>query len=153
MNATSPTRPRSARRVALLATTIAGFGAAAWFAPQARNADFFSAPAHAQNLTHEAQQLPQKPVGFADIVEKVKPAVIAVRVKVEGMAEAGPSDDELPSRRVPRSSAFSNGSACPRTARAAATSSSPAKAQASSSPPTGTPSPTIMLCRTRRLFK
>src|SRR6185503_1803772 len=53
-------------------------------------------PAHAQNLTHEAQQLPQKPVGFADIVEKVKPAVIAVRVKMEGMAEAGPNDDELP---------------------------------------------------------
>ena len=98
MNATSPARPRlSARRMALLATTITGFGAAAFFAPQAPNADFFSAPAHAQNLTHEAQQLPQKPVGFADIVEKVKPAVIAVRVKMEGtMAEAGPSDDELP---------------------------------------------------------
>jgi len=83
--------------LALLVTTIAGFGAAAFFAPHAApNADFFSVPAHAQNLTHEAQQLPQKHVGFADIVEKVKPAVIAVRVKMEGMAEAGPSDDELP---------------------------------------------------------
>jgi serine protease Do len=102
MNATSPAR-LSARRVALLATTIAGFGAVAFFAPQSPNADFFAAPAHAQNLTHEAQQLPQKPVGFADIVEKVKPAVIAVRVKVEGMAEAGPSDDELP---VPPGSPF-----------------------------------------------
>ena len=46
---TSPARRRlSARRVALLATTIAGFGAAAFFAPQAPNADFFLAPAHAQ---------------------------------------------------------------------------------------------------------
>ena len=26
----------------------------------------------------------QRPVGFADIVEKVKPAVISVRVRVEG---------------------------------------------------------------------
>ena len=95
---TSSIRSRlSARRLALLVTTIAGFGAAAFFAPHAApNADFFSVPAHAQNLTHEAQQLPQKHVGFADIVEKVKPAVIAVRVKMEGMAEAGPSDDELP---------------------------------------------------------
>ena len=94
---TSPAcRGLSARRVALLATTIAGFGAAAFFAPQAPNADFFLAPAHAQNLTQEAKQLPQKPVGFADIVEKVKPAVIAVRVKMEGMTEFGASDDELP---------------------------------------------------------
>ena len=97
----------SARRVALLATTIAGFGAAAFFAPHAApNADFFLAPAHAQNLTHEAQQLPQKPVGFADIVEKVKPAVISVRVKMEGMAESGPSNDELP---VPPGSPFEHG--------------------------------------------
>ena len=36
---TSPARRGlSARRVALLATTIAGFGAAAFFAPQAPNA-------------------------------------------------------------------------------------------------------------------
>ena len=46
-------------------------------------------PAHAQNLTQQAQQLAQKPVGFADIVEKVKPAVISVRVKMERPAEAG----------------------------------------------------------------
>jgi len=29
---------------------------------------------HAQNLTEKVQELPQHPVGFADIVEKVKPA-------------------------------------------------------------------------------
>ena len=98
MNATTPPSRRSltARRVALMATTIAGFGAAAFFAPYAPKAGFFSAPAYAQNLTQQAQQLAQKPIGFADIVEKVKPAVISVRVKMERAAEAGPSSDELP---------------------------------------------------------
>jgi serine protease Do len=37
----------------------------------------------AQNLTEQARKMPA-PVGFADIVEKVKPAVISVRVKVDG---------------------------------------------------------------------
>jgi serine protease Do len=99
MNATIPPSRRglTARRVALLASTIAGFGVAALFVPYAApKAGFFSAPAHAQNLTQQAQQLAQKPVGFADIVEKVKPAVISVRVKMEEVAESGPSNDELP---------------------------------------------------------
>ncbi|HEV3022882.1 MAG TPA: Do family serine endopeptidase, partial [Pirellulales bacterium] len=61
-----------------------------------RPTDFFAGPAHAQNLSQQAQQLPQKPVGFADIVEKVKPAVISVRVKMERPADAGLSSDELP---------------------------------------------------------
>ena len=42
--------------------------------------------AHAQNLSQEAQQL-ARPVGFADIVEKVKPAVISVRVKMRTDAQ------------------------------------------------------------------
>ena len=37
----------------------------------------------AQNLREQAHKL-QAPVGFADIVEKVKPAVISVRVKIDG---------------------------------------------------------------------
>jgi serine protease Do len=99
MNGTTPPSRRnlSVRRMALLATTIAGFGAAAFFAPYAApKTDFFAGPAHAQNLSQQAQQLPQKPVGFADIVEKVKPAVISVRVKMERPADAGFSSDELP---------------------------------------------------------
>ena len=99
MNVTTPPSRRSlsARREALLATTIAGFGAAAFLAPYAApKGDFFAGPAHAQNLTQQAQQLAQKPVGFGDIVEKVKPAVISVRVKLERPAEAGLSNDELP---------------------------------------------------------
>jgi len=88
----------SARRMALLATTIAGFGAAALvLAPKA---ELLGVPAHAQNLTDKVQQLSQRPIGFADIVEKVKPAVISVRVKLERSADSGsssgPGDEDLP---------------------------------------------------------
>ena len=84
----------SARRLALLATTVAGFGAAALvFAPQA---DLFGTSAHAQNLTDKVQQLAQRPVGFADIVEKVKPSVISVRVKLERPANSALTDEDQP---------------------------------------------------------
>jgi serine protease Do len=81
-----------------LATTVAGLGAAALFGvPNVmRQADLLGTPAHAQNLTDKVQQLAQKPVGFADIVEKVKPSVISVRVKMERPASSGPSDQDLP---------------------------------------------------------
>ena len=85
----------SMRRIALLATTIAGIGAAALvLAPNA--ASPFATAAQAQNLSEKVQQLPQKPVGFADIVEKVKPAVISVRVKIDQPAGSNDSDDALP---------------------------------------------------------
>jgi len=98
MNDNNQARHRglSARRIALLATTIAGLGAVTVFAPYAPQVDFFTGAAHAQNLTQQAQQLPQRPVGFADIVEKVKPAVISVRVKMERPVTSGLSNDELP---------------------------------------------------------
>jgi serine protease Do len=71
----------SARRFALLATTIAGLGAAAVIAPQGSDPQsFLATPALAQNLSAEARTVPS-PAGFADVVEKVKPAVISVRVK------------------------------------------------------------------------
>ena len=76
----SKARPTlSARRLVLLASA-ALIGAGAIFAgphfvPN-RDAAFLASPAYAQNA--------QRPVGFADIVEKVKPSVISVRVKVEG---------------------------------------------------------------------
>jgi serine protease Do len=50
----------------------------------------------AQNLSEQARKL-QAPVGFADIVEKVKPAVISVRVKVDG----GSQTNTLGSNDVP----------------------------------------------------
>jgi serine protease Do len=82
----------SVRRLALLATTIAGLGAGAYFV--APGVSFNMPAALAQNLSQQNQTL-ARPVGFADIVERVKPAVISVRVK----AEAGPqlsSNFEMP---------------------------------------------------------
>jgi serine protease Do len=74
-------KPRilSARRVVLLASAaVIGAGvlfSGAQFAARP-DATFLASPAYAQNA--------QRPVGFADIVEKVKPSVISVRVKVDG---------------------------------------------------------------------
>jgi serine protease Do len=73
----------SARRIALLATTIAGLGAAAFVAAPDLNLSATYPTAHAQNLTEQAHKL-NAPVGFADIVAKVKPAVISVRVRIDG---------------------------------------------------------------------
>ena len=88
-------RVLSARRVILLATTIASLGAAALVIGPSLNLGGYPA-ALAQNLTEQAHKL-QAPVGFADIVEKVKPAVISVRVKVDGGAQTnGLTSDEVP---------------------------------------------------------
>ena len=67
MNRSQPgPRRLSARRLALLATTIAGLGAAALFvAPNGTfEAGGIGTPAQAQDLSARAQQLPQKPVGL-----------------------------------------------------------------------------------------
>ncbi len=83
VNFAPKSRALPARRLALLAG-VAGLGALV----------FFSGPGFAPNsntpaLTSAAQAQTlhaQRPAGFADIVEKVKPAVISVRVKMD----AGP---------------------------------------------------------------
>jgi serine protease Do len=94
MNGSLPPSRRflSVRRIRFLTTTIVGLGVGAIFispnlTPQAVS---LAGPAQAQNLSQEAQKLPQHPVGFADIVENVKQAVIAVRVKIDQPA----GDDE-----------------------------------------------------------
>jgi serine protease Do len=89
-------RVLSARRVILLATTIASLGAAVLVAAPGLNLQGGYPAALAQNLSEQAHKL-QAPVGFADIVEKVKPAVISVRVKVDGGAQT----DGLASNDVP----------------------------------------------------
>ncbi len=70
------------RRLALLAGVAALSGSlllgGANFLPQ-MTVPGMATPAYAQNV--------QRPVGFADIVEKVKPAVISVRVKVDAGAQ------------------------------------------------------------------
>jgi serine protease Do len=94
---TPPHRRRvlSARRVILLATTIASLGAAALVIAPGLNWSTGYPAAQAQNLTEQAHKL-QAPVGFADIVAKVKPAVISVRVKLDGSQTTGLADREVP---------------------------------------------------------
>ncbi|ABD08139.1 Peptidase S1C, Do [Rhodopseudomonas palustris HaA2] len=80
---TSPVRRSlfSARKFALMASVVAGLGAGAFGLSQVpASGDLFSTAAQAQvgNEVHKAQQ----PVGFADIVEKVKPSVISVKVNI-----------------------------------------------------------------------
>src|SRR5215472_19105958 len=87
----------SGRRMTLLATTVAGLAAATFvFSPDTFTPRALADAAQAQNLTEKVQQLPQRPVGFADIVEKVKPAVISVRVKVDQPSQPNVSEDDLP---------------------------------------------------------
>jgi serine protease Do len=86
----------SARRVILLATTIVGLGAAALVVAPDFNLSSGYPAALAQNLTEQAHKV-AAPTGFADIVEKVKPAVISVRVKVDGGQQTtGLGDNEVP---------------------------------------------------------
>src|ERR1700716_1006299 len=71
----------SARKFALMASVVAGLGAAVYgFGPSPSSVDIFSSPAHAQ-VNNEVSKV-EKPVGFADIVERVKPSVISVKVNI-----------------------------------------------------------------------
>src|SRR6476646_7153738 len=86
-DAPNKSRVLRVRRLVLLATTIASLGAAAVvISPSFNQLQRGYPTALAQNLSEQARQM-QAPVGFADIVEKVKPAVISVRVKVDGGAQ------------------------------------------------------------------
>src|SRR5258708_31545430 len=71
----------SARKFALMASVVAGLGVAVYgFGPSHGPVDIFSSPAHAQ-VNNEVRKV-EKPVGFADIVERVKPSVISVKVNI-----------------------------------------------------------------------
>jgi serine protease Do len=98
-NSPKKSRVLSARRVILLATTIASLGAAALVVAPGLNLQGGYPAALAQNLTEQAHKLPA-PNGFADIVEKVKPAVISVRVKMDGGSQTtglgGQNMDNIP---------------------------------------------------------
>jgi serine protease Do len=90
----------SARRVALLATTIAGLGAAVFVAAPDFNLSASYPTAHAQNLTEQAHKL-NAPVGFADIVAKVKPAVISVRVRIDGDKQTSNTNGAATPNEIP----------------------------------------------------
>ena len=78
------------RRFALLATVVGGLTAGAVFVGPSQFQ--YAPPALAQNLSQEAQRLAQ-PTGFADIVEKVKPAVISVRIKMASQQTSSNNED------------------------------------------------------------
>src|SRR5262249_44703585 len=86
-----PRRVLAARRLVLLAS-VASLGAAVLFtSPGAPQLGLPSSAPAARAATGP------RPVGFADIVEKVKPAVISVRVKMDGGSRTmGFSNRDLP---------------------------------------------------------
>ncbi|MDO8876637.1 MAG: trypsin-like peptidase domain-containing protein, partial [Pseudolabrys sp.] len=125
-------RVLSARRLVLLATTIAGLGVAALVVAPGLNLQGIYPAAQAQNLTEQASKLPA-PIGFADIVAKVKPAVMSVRVKVDNGPQTsgmggenmenvppqlreffrrfgGPGQEGMPQQRGPRGRVTGQGS-------------------------------------------
>ena len=85
-NQNQKSRRLSARRLALLGTTILGLSAGALIVAPSVLPYGQIAVAQSQNVA--------RPVGFADIVERVKPAVISVRVKMETRPQA--SAEEIP---------------------------------------------------------
>ena len=90
-----PSRIFSARKLALMATVVAGLGAASYgLVPTFHSSDFLTTPAHAQ-VNKDVRQV-QQPIGFADIVEKVKPSVISVRVKIPEKMSDNESFDDIP---------------------------------------------------------
>src|SRR4051812_44926391 len=71
----------SARKFALMASVVAGLGVAIHgFGPSQGPVDVFTTSAHAQ-VNNEVRKV-EKPIGFADIVERVKPSVISVKVNI-----------------------------------------------------------------------
>ena len=88
----------SKRRIVLLAS-VAGLGAGVLFGdfaltPNSTGGALFAPPyAHAQNA--------QRPVGFADIVEKVKPSVISVKVKMNAGGDNLAQNEDNPLRGTP----------------------------------------------------
>src|SRR5271156_2683334 len=86
----------SARKFALMASVVAGLGVAVYgFSPSHGPVDIFTSTAHAQ-VNNEVSKVAQ-PVGFADIVERVKPSVISVKVNInEKVAKDDSSGDDSP---------------------------------------------------------
>ncbi|MGJ4944941.1 Do family serine endopeptidase [Bradyrhizobium sp. HKCCYLS1011] len=87
----------SARKFALMASVVAGLGVAAYgLSPSNGPVDLFSSPAHAQ-VANEVSKV-ARPIGFADIVERVKPSVISVKVNINEKVAKDDSgnDDDSP---------------------------------------------------------
>src|SRR6478735_8416465 len=82
----------SARKVALMASVVTGL-AMYGFSASPDRIDIFGSAAHAQ-AANAASSVTQQPLGFADVVERVKPSVISVKVTMKDkVADAGNKDD------------------------------------------------------------
>ncbi|MDI3471100.1 MAG: hypothetical protein OJF62_003163 [Pseudolabrys sp.] len=98
MNPSAPHAPNprrwSIRRLALVSTALVGVGAGLVLAPDLPAIHYPAA--FAQNLSDQAKTL-KAPIGFADIVAKVKPAVVSVRVEVNegGVQTSGMGDQDM----------------------------------------------------------
>src|SRR3981081_863739 len=83
----------SARKFALMASVVAGLGVAVCGFGPSQGPDVFSSAAHAQ-VNNEVRKV-ERPVGFADIVERVKPSVISVKVNIaEKLAKDDSSNND-----------------------------------------------------------
>jgi serine protease Do len=82
-------------RVAMLAS-VAGLGVVVALGGPAVYSGLASGSAYAAETASTAQ-----PSGFADIVAKVKPAVISVRVKLDWMQASSFDDDDMPFDQMP----------------------------------------------------
>jgi serine protease Do len=92
----------SARKIALMASVVAGLGIAVHgFSPSTSPADLFSSPAQAQ-VNNEVRKV-ERPIGFADIVERVKPSVISVKVNIKEKAASNDDGDDSASPFQPGS--------------------------------------------------
>jgi serine protease Do len=88
----------AARKIALMASVVAGLGVAAYGLSPAPH-DVFSTAAHAQ-VDKQVKAQVAAPAGFADIVERVKPSVISVKVnmkeKVSSREDGGGNNEDSP---------------------------------------------------------
>jgi serine protease Do len=76
-----------------MASVVAGLGVAVYGFSPSHGPDVFSSAAHAQ-VNNEVRKV-ERPVGFADIVERVKPSVISVKVNIaEKLAKDDSSNND-----------------------------------------------------------
>ena len=93
----------SARKFALMASVVAGLGVAVYgFSPSHGPVDVFTSAAHAQ-VSNEVRKV-EKPIGFADIVERVKPSVISVKINIAEKIASKDKDDSANRTTTRRSS-------------------------------------------------
>ncbi len=81
----------SARKVAVMASVVTGLAMCGFSSPSHR-LDIFGSAAYAQ--TSNAVSSAAQPISFADMVERVKPSVISVKVTMKGKATEANTDDE-----------------------------------------------------------